>query len=63
LWCGGLNFKIDEKIAKQLIYHVVNLMQHSELKVDKIFKKEVYKWLETSHIVTEHELPKLEEVK
>ena len=33
LWCGGLNFKIDEKIAKQLMYHVLNLMIYSEIEI------------------------------
>ena len=61
LWCGGLNFKIDERIAKQITYHLINLMQYSDLKASKIFKKEVYKWLEDSHLVKEKELPKIEE--
>ena len=33
LWCGGLNFKIDERIAKQLMYHVLNLMIYSNIKI------------------------------
>ena len=33
LWCGGLDFKIDEKIAKQLMYHVLNLMIYSEIEI------------------------------
>ena len=61
LWCGGLDFKIDERQAKQLMYHVVNLMQHSELDTKKVFKKHMYKWLEDSHIVTKHDHPKLKE--
>ena len=61
LWCGGLDFKIDERQAKQLMYHVVNLMQHSELDTKKVFKKHMYKWLEDSHIVTKHGQPKLKE--
>jgi hypothetical protein len=61
LWCGGLDFKIDEKQAKQLVYHVLNLMQYSKLDTKKIFKKVTYKWLEDSHLVTEHKLPVLEE--
>ena len=27
LWCGGLEFKIDDRIAKQLLYHIINLIQ------------------------------------
>jgi uncharacterized protein YjbI with pentapeptide repeats len=42
LSCKGLNFKIDERVAKQLVYHVINLMQHSEPDTGKIFKKQVY---------------------
>ena len=61
LSCKGLNFKIDERIAKQLVYHVINLMQHSELDTGKIFKKQVYKYLEDSHLVTKHNLPILKE--
>ena len=61
LSCRGLNFRIDERIAKQLVYHVVNLMQYSDLDTSKIFKKEVYKWLKDSHLVTKHNLPELEE--
>ena len=61
LSCKGLDFKIDERLAKQLVYHVINLMQYSELDTSKIFKKQVYKWLEDSHLVTEHDLPKLED--
>ena len=61
LWCGGLNFTIDEKIAKQIAYHLVNLMQYSELNTKKIFKKEMYKWLSDSHLVTNHNQKVLEE--
>ena len=61
LWCGALNFKIDEKQAKQLMYHVINLMQYSNLDTKKIFKKATYKWLKDSHLVTKHNMPLLEE--
>ena len=61
LWCSGLDFKIDEKIAKQIAYHLVNLMQYSELNTKKIFKKEMYKWLSDSHLVTNHNQKVLEE--
>jgi len=36
-------------------------MQYSDLEVEKIFKKQVYKWLEDSHLVTQHNLPILKE--
>jgi len=61
LWCGGLDFKIDEKQAKQLMYHVINLMQYSEIDTSKVIKKKMYEWLEDSHLVTQHELPILKE--
>ena len=61
LWCGGIDFKIDEKQAKQLMYHVINLMQYSDLDVNKVVKKQMYKWLQDSHLVTKHRLPVLEE--
>jgi uncharacterized protein YjbI with pentapeptide repeats len=57
LSCKGLDFKIDKRLAKQLVYHVVNLMQYSNLDTPKTFKKQVYKWLENSHVVTKHGLP------
>ena len=60
IWCGGLNFKIDEKQAKQLMYHVINLMQYSEIKIPKSHKS-LYKWLSDSHVVTKHNLPVLKE--
>jgi uncharacterized protein YjbI with pentapeptide repeats len=61
LSCKGLNFKIDEQLAKQLMYHVINLMQYSDLDTSKIVKKRMYKWLEDSHVVTKHGLPILKE--
>jgi hypothetical protein len=61
LWCGGLNFKIDEKQAKQLMYHVINLMQYSGIDTSKVVKGNIYKWLEGSHLVTLHNQKILEE--
>ena len=61
LSCKGLDFKIDEHLAKQLVYHVINLMQYSELNVNKVFEQHVYKWLEDCHIITQHKLPILKE--
>ena len=26
LWCGGLGFRIDDRIKKQIMYHAVNLI-------------------------------------
>ena len=61
LWCGGMNFKIDEQIAKQLAYHLINLMQHSNIDTSKVVKKGMFKWLKDSHLVTEYDLPILKE--
>ena len=61
LSCKGLNFKIDENLAKQIAYHLINLMQYSGVETKKWFKKRVYKDLETSHIVTQHSLSILKE--
>lgn len=61
--CRGLNFKIDERIAKQLVYHIINLMQRSELETNKIFKINVFDWLKDSHLVSGHCLPILKGVK
>ena len=30
LWCGGLNVHIDDKQAKQLLYHLVRNVQYSK---------------------------------
>jgi hypothetical protein len=61
LSCKGLNFKIDERLAKQIAYHLINLMQYSKIDTKKWFKKRVYKDLETSHLITQHNLPILKE--
>ena len=62
LSCKGLNFKIDERQAKQLMYHIINLMQYSNLDVNKVVKKHMYKWLKDSHIVKEHNMPILKKL-
>ena len=62
LSCDGLDFKIDEKIAKQITYHLLNLMQTSNLDTSKIFKKSVYNWVNSSHLIYEHGLDKIEEI-
>jgi uncharacterized protein YjbI with pentapeptide repeats len=61
LSCIGLNFKIDERLAKQIAYHLINLMQYSKIDTKKWFKKRVYKDLETSHLITQHKLTILKE--
>ena len=56
LWCGGLSFKVDERQAKQLMYHVINIIQNSDIETEKIIKKKTYEWLASSHLVDEHGL-------
>ena len=61
LSCDGLDFIIDERIAKQITYHLLNLMQTSDLDTNKIFKKSVYNWVNSSHLIYEHGLDEIEE--
>ena len=61
LSCKGLDFKIDERIAKQITYHLLNLMQTSDLDINKIFKKSVYNWVNSSHLIEGYGLSKIEE--
>ncbi len=35
LSCGGLNFKIDERLAKQFLFHALNLIQYSDIEIPK----------------------------
>ena len=61
LSCKGLDFIIDERIAKQITYHLLNLMQTSNLDINKLFKKSIYNWVNSSHLIYEHGLDKIEE--
>ena len=61
LSCNGLNFKIDEKLAKQLTYHLINLIQYSNISCD-IFNDNVYNWLEDSHLIIKYHLPILKKL-
>lgn len=38
LWCGGLNINIDDKQAKQLLYHLIQNVQYSK-NTSKTLKK------------------------
>ncbi len=55
LSCKGLNFTIDERIAKQIAYHLINLMQYSKIAMPD----NLVEWANTSHLITIHELPLL----
>jgi hypothetical protein len=56
LSCEGLGFKIDERIAKQLIYHSLSLMITSDINVEALVKPEIFNWLSTSHLIIDHGL-------
>jgi hypothetical protein len=56
LSCIGLGFKIDERIAKQLMYHTLSLMITSDINVEALVKPEIFNWLSTSHLIIEHGL-------
>lgn len=56
LWCGGLDFKIDEKQAKQIMYHLMNLMECSEIELNDYFTKKAFEFVNSSHLVSKHGL-------
>ena len=62
LWCGGLNFKVDEKIARQLLYHLLSIAQTSEL-LPELFTPEIVAEANKFHRVGEVPEIKLEETK
>lgn len=33
LWCGSLDVRVDKRIAAQLMYHVLNVMLYSDIKI------------------------------
>ena len=41
LWCGSLNFKIDERQAAQIKYHLKSLCNYSGIDIDGV---DVNKW-------------------
>ena len=52
LWCGGLKFKLDEQLAKQIMYHALSLC-HEHVTPDAALRR----WVNTFHRVGE--VPKL----
>lgn len=36
LWCGGLDVHIDDRQAKQLLYHLIRNVQHSKNVSDEV---------------------------
>ncbi len=55
LSCKGLNFKIGERIAKQLAYHLVNLMDYSGLNLPNDLRA----FANESHVIEDHDMPRL----
>jgi hypothetical protein len=52
LWCGGLNFTIDEKQARQIKYHIESIFQFSGFEYSKIDENKF-------HQVVDGNVPKL----
>ena len=55
LSCKGLNFKIDERIARQIAYHLINLCNYSDIDY-----KYIIKTVNGSHLISDHNLEKVE---
>ena len=55
LSCKGLNFKIDERIAKQIAYHLVNLMDYSKIELPSDLRQ----FANETHLIKEHKLDTL----
>jgi hypothetical protein len=60
LWCGGLDFKVDEKIARQMLYHLLNIAQTSNL-LTELFTPEIVAEANKFHKVGEVPEIKLKE--
>ena len=56
----GINFKIDKKIAKQLMYHVLNLMQYSNIEIPNS-RKELIEFANESHRILDNDVKKSKE--
>ena len=56
LSCKGLDFKIDERLAKQIAYHLVNLMDYSGIPLPEDLRG----FANESHLIEARSMPKLE---
>ena len=56
LSCNGLDFKIDERLAKQIAYHLVSLMDYSGIPLPDDLRG----FANESHVIAAHSMPKLE---
>ena len=60
IWCGGTNIKIDDRIACQLIYHLISCFNNENVSVElKNDVNNLVKWANLFHRVESGELPKL----
>jgi hypothetical protein len=57
LSCNTLSMIIDEKIAKQISYHLLRLLINSEIEEPKLIE-ELIKYTKDTHLITEHQLKK-----
>ena len=55
LSCNGLDFKIDQRLAKQIAYHLVSLMDYSGIALPHDLRG----FANESHVILQHSMPKL----
>lgn len=56
LWCGSLDVKVDDKILRQLLYHVLSVSQRSKLSDElknSLFTPELIREANKFHRVSE----------
>ena len=58
LWCGSIGVKVDEKIARQLMYHTLIVMLDSGIEIPET-KEKLIKFANDSHVVTRYNCKKL----
>ena len=64
LWCGSLNVKVDDRIVRQLLYHVIRIAQVSSLRQelkDALLSKALIKQANLFHRATDGGVEKIEE--
>ena len=64
LWCGSLNVKVDDRIVRQLLYHVIRIAQVSSLSQelkDALLSKALIKQANLFHRATDGGVEKIEE--
>ena len=58
LWCGSLRVRIDERLAKQLLYHTISAIDHSG--IDCSIPNTLRVYANGFHQVISEDVPKLE---